>query len=290
VFVVKKMIKKILIKQKKARQEVITMRFIRYEKDGEISHGIIEKSGVKEVATANLYEEDDSGGKQAFDVSYTGRSFARSEIHLIPPCQPTKIVAVGLNYQSHAQELNMQLPDEPLLFLKPSTSVIGHEGYISYPPMSRRVDYEAELGVVIGRVAKSVSVDEAKSYILGYTCFNDVTARDLQGKDKQFTRSKSFDTFAPVGPWIETDLDPTKCKVESFLNGKLKQSGNTSDLVFPVFYLVSFISEIMTLLPGDIIATGTPSGIGPMKVGDTVEVKIEGIGTLRNQVSNPYRP
>ena len=266
------------------------MRIVRYEKDGESCHGIIEKSHVKEVTAASIYKEGGSAGKQDSDVSYTGRSFALSDLHLIPPCQPTKIVAVGLNYRSHAKELNMELPDEPLLFLKPSTSVIGHEDYISYPSMSRRVDYEAELGVVMKRVVKSVSVDEAKDCILGYTCFNDVTARDLQGKDKQFTRSKSFDTFAPVGPWIETDLDPTKCKVESFLNGKCEQSGNTADLVFPVFHLVSFISAVMTLLPGDIIATGTPSGIGPMKVGDTVEVKIEGIGTLRNQVSPPDRP
>lgn len=265
------------------------MRIVRYKKDGESRHGIIEKKSVQEVESGSIYRNGDNEGKTFADVSYTGRSVALSEVHLLSPCQPTKIVAVGLNYRSHAQELNMQLPDEPLLFLKPSTSVIGHEDYIMYPSMSCRVDYEAELGVVMGRVAKSVSVDEAKAHILGYTCFNDVTARDLQAKDKQFTRSKSFDTFAPVGPWIETDLDPTDCKVESFLNGKPMQSGNISDLVFSVFQLVSFISSVMTLLPGDIIATGTPSGIGPMKVGDTVEVRIDGIGTLRNQVSQPAK-
>ena len=139
----------------------------------------------------------------------------------------------------------------------------------------------------LGKAAKYISIDEVKEYILGYTCVNDVTARDLQGKDVQFTRSKSFDTFAPIGPWIETELDPTNCRVESYLDGQLKQSDNTSDLVFPVYHLVSFISSVMTLLPGDVIATGTPSGIGPMQAGNTVEVKIEGIGTLRNQVSQP---
>ncbi len=274
---------------KKSRREHITMRIVRYEKDGKHFHGIIEKTSVKEIEEASIYRKGDSPGKTSTEVSFTGRTASLSDVHLIPPCQPTKIVAVGLNYRSHAQELHMQLPDEPLLFLKPSTSVIGHEDYIVYPSMSRRIDYEGELGVVMGKEAKSISIDEAKGYILGYTCFNDVTARDLQGKDKQFTRSKSFDTFAPVGPWIETDLDPANCKVESYLNGKRKQSGNTSDLVFPVFQLVSFISSVMTLLPGDIIATGTPSGIGPMKVGDTVEVRIEGIGTLSNQVSQPAR-
>ena len=265
------------------------MRIVRYELDGLKHYGIIDKTSLKEIEEESIYGEGVSAGGTFSDMSFTGRTVDPSDVHFIPPCQPSKIVAVGLNYRSHAQELNMQLPDEPLLFLKPSTSVIGHEDYIMYPAMTRRVDYEAELGVVIGKRAKGISADEAKAYILGYTCFNDVTARDLQGKDKQFTRSKSFDTFAPTGPWIETDLNPAACKVESYLNGKLKQSGNTSDLVFPVFQLVSFISSVMTLLPGDIIATGTPSGIGPMQVGDTVEVKIEGIGTLRNQLSRPDR-
>ena len=179
----------------------------------------------------------------------------------------------------------MKLPEEPLLFLKPSTAVIGPEKDIVYPAMSHRVDYEAELGVVIGRRAKGISEDKAEEYILGYTCFNDVTARDLQGKDKQFTRSKGFDTFAPVGPWIETELNPADLKVESYLNGERKQSGSTKDLVFSVFQQVSFISNVMTLLPGDIIATGTPAGIGPMRVGDTIEIVVEGIGSLKNKVS-----
>jgi 2-keto-4-pentenoate hydratase/2-oxohepta-3-ene-1,7-dioic acid hydratase in catechol pathway len=153
--------------------------------------------------------------------------------------------------------------------------------------MSRRIDYEAELAVVIGTEAKDVPEEEAKDSILGYTCFNDVTARDLQRRDKQFTRSKSFDTFAPMGPWIETELDPDHVKVESYLEGKLKQSGSTADLLFSVFHLVAFISRVMSLLPGDVIATGTPAGIGPMQAGETIEVVIEGIGTLRNYVSQP---
>jgi 2-keto-4-pentenoate hydratase/2-oxohepta-3-ene-1,7-dioic acid hydratase in catechol pathway len=165
--------------------------------------------------------------------------------------------------------------------------VIGPYENIVYPARSYRVDYEAELGVVIGKKTKDISEDKAEEYILGYTCFNDVTARDLQGKDKQFTRSKGFDTFAPTGPWIETELDPANLKVESYLNGELRQSGTTADLVFSAFQLVSFISKVMTLLPGDVIATGTPAGIGPMQVGDTIEIVVEGIGTLSNRVSQP---
>ena len=265
------------------------MRIVRYERDGESHHGVIEKTSVREVEERSFFAENMTVDELLASPSYTGRRFPLSEVHLIPPCCPTKIIALGLNYRSHAQELDMQLPEEPLLFLKPSTAVIGPDDYIVYPAMSSRIDYEAELGVVMGKMAKNVSIAEAEEYILGYTCFNDVTARDLQGKDKQFTRSKSFDTFAPIGPWIETELDPANCRVESYLDGQLKQTGNTSDLVFPVYHLVSFISSVMTLLPGDLIATGTPSGIGPMLVGSTVEVKVEGIGTLRNQVSQPKR-
>jgi 2-keto-4-pentenoate hydratase/2-oxohepta-3-ene-1,7-dioic acid hydratase in catechol pathway len=265
------------------------MRIVRYERDGKSHYGIIEKTFVREVEERSFCAEGRAVEELLTDLSYAGVTVPLSEVQIIPPCLPTKIVAVGLNYRSHAQELAMQLPEEPLLFLKPSTAVIGQDDCIFYPAMSRRIDYEAELGVVMGKTAKHISIDEVNEYILGYTCFNDVTARDLQGKDVQFTRSKSFDTFAPIGPWIETELDPTDCRVESYLDGQLKQSGNTSDLVFPVYHLVSFISSVMTLLPGDVIATGTPSGIGPMQVGNTVEVKIEGIGTLRNQVSRPKR-
>jgi 2-keto-4-pentenoate hydratase/2-oxohepta-3-ene-1,7-dioic acid hydratase in catechol pathway len=210
-----------------------------------------------------------------------------TDIRLLPPCLPTKIVALGVNYRSHGEEMSHRIPAEPLIFIKPSTSVIGTEDNIVYPESSARVDYEGELGVVIRSVAKDVSREQAADFIFGYTCVNDVTARDLQAKDKQWTRSKSFDTFCPIGPCIETELDPNDLALETVLNGEIRQQTRTSQLIFPVATLVSYISHVMTLLPGDIIATGTTSGIGPMHPGDIVEVKIEGIGTLRNYVVKP---
>jgi 2-keto-4-pentenoate hydratase/2-oxohepta-3-ene-1,7-dioic acid hydratase in catechol pathway len=214
----------------------------------------------------------------------TDHYYQLSEVKLLPPCTPSKIVALGLNYRSHAEEFNAPLPNAPLIFLKPSTAVIGPDADIVYPASSTRVDYEGELAVVIKKPVWRVSIEDALDYVLGYTCFNDVTTRDLQAKDKQWTRAKSFDTFAPIGPCIETELDPGNVYVETYLNGELKQRGNTSDLIFTLPELINFISNVMTLLPGDIIATGTPSGIGPMYPGDTVEIKIEPIGTLRNYV------
>jgi len=207
-----------------------------------------------------------------------------SAVKLLAPCLPSKVVAVGVNYRSHGEEMSHQIPDEPLIFIKPSTSVIGPGDSIVYPESSKRVDYEGELGVVIKMETRHVSRPEAPDYILGYTCVNDVTARDIQASDKQWTRSKSFDTFCPIGPCIETELDPDNAQLETLLNGQLKQKTSTGDLVFPVYELVSFISRVMTLLPGDVIATGTTSGIGPMQRGDTIEVKIDNIGTLRNRV------
>ncbi len=261
------------------------MRIARFKTETKTGYGIFEGSVIKEIedaATGHL-----SGGLPCdpHHLTCTGKQYQPEEVTLLAPCRPSKVVAVGLNYRSHADEIKMPLPDEPLLFLKPSTAVIGPGDAIIYPSMSRRVDYEAELGVIIGAVAKNVSEKEAHRYIRGYTCFNDVTARDLQGKDKQFTRSKSFDTFAPMGPWIETELDPGNVRVESYLGGVRKQSGTTADLVFSVYELLSFISKVMTLLPGDVIATGTPSGIGPMRVGDHIEIVVEGIGRLSNVVS-----
>ena len=204
---------------------------------------------------------------------------------LLAPVEPSKIVAVGLNYRDHAMERGKPLPEEPLLFIKPSTAVIGPFEAIVYPKMSKRVDYEGELAVVIGKRASLLSgEDPVEPLILGYTCFNDVTARDLQDKDKQFTRAKSFDTFAAIGPCVVTDLDPSALDIKTFLNGKLRQSSNTRNLIFSVPELVRFISNVMTLLPGDVITTGTPSGIGPMVPGDGVDVQIEGIGTLSNRV------
>jgi 2-keto-4-pentenoate hydratase/2-oxohepta-3-ene-1,7-dioic acid hydratase in catechol pathway len=208
------------------------------------------------------------------------------EVRFLPPSEPTKIVAVGLNYRDHAEEMNVPLPEEPLLFLKPASSVIAHGETIVLPPQSARVDYEAELGVVIGKKAKNVSRSEAKDVILGYTCLNDVTARDLQSKDGQWSRAKGFDTFCPVGPWIDTDVDPADLAIGLYLNGEPKQRSRTSNLIFDCAQLVEFISSVMTLMPGDVIATGTSSGIGPMKAGDTAEVRIEGIGSLINRVVN----
>lgn len=207
-----------------------------------------------------------------------------ADINLLAPCKPSKIVAVGLNYQDHAHELGFPIPENPIIFLKPPTSVIGPGDRIVIPAMSSRMDYEAELGIVIKSSTRCVSLGEAAGRILGYTCANDVTARDLQKQDGQWTRAKSFDTFCPVGPWIETDLDPSNLLVESYLNGKRMQSSRTSQFIFPVARVVSFISQIMTLHPGDLIITGTPAGVGPMNHGDEIEVRIEGIGSLVNSV------
>ncbi|MBM3295137.1 MAG: fumarylacetoacetate hydrolase family protein [Candidatus Aminicenantes bacterium] len=219
------------------------------------------------------------------DFVLEGAPVPLGQAALLAPAEPTKIVAVGRNYKDHAAELGNPLPEEPLLFLKPSTAVIGPREAIVLPPSSRRVDFEGELAVVIRRRASGLGEDEpVEPYILGYACFNDVTARDLQEKDKQFTRAKSFDTFAAVGPCLAAGLDPGHLEIKTFLNGRLRQSSNTRHLIFPVPVLVRFISNIMTLLPGDIIATGTPAGVGPMEAGDRVEVQVEGIGTLSNDV------
>ena len=204
---------------------------------------------------------------------------------ILDPIRPSKIVCVGRNYREHAAELGNKMPDEPLLFLKAPSAVISSGGEIVLPSASQQVEHEGELGVVIGRIARNIPSDEDPlSYVLGYTCVNDVTARDLQRKDVQFTRGKSFDTFCPVGPWIETDIDPTNATVETRVNGEVKQKGNTADMAFPVAFLIRYISEIMTLYPGDLIATGTPAGVSRLKSGDTVEVEVGGIGTLVNRV------
>ncbi len=205
-----------------------------------------------------------------------------NEVKILPVSIPTKIIAVGLNYKDHADEMDVKVPEEPIIFMKPSTSVIGHKEKIILPKISKRVDYEGELAVVIGKKCKNIEPEEVEDYILGYTCFNDVTARDLQAKDVQYTRAKSFDTFAPLGPWIENEVDPTNLEIKTYLNDRVVQHSNTKNMVFDAFFLVSYISRIMTLLPGDIIATGTPSGVGPMQNGDVVKVEIEGIGTLEN--------
>lgn len=216
------------------------------------------------------------------DFELEDRSFKVGDVDILPPVVPSKIVCVGLNYKDHAEELKMPIPDEPVIFLKPTTTIIGHEDTIIAPAFCRRVDYEAELAVVISRVCKNISPGEAREYILGYTCLNDVTERFFQNKDGQWTRAKSFDTFCPIGPWVETEVDWRGIRVSTYLNGEIKQSSTTSNMIFGVEEIVSFVSRIMTLLPGDIIATGTPPGVGEMKNGDEVVVEIEGIGVLKN--------
>ena len=198
--------------------------------------------------------------------------------------KPSKIVCVGLNYIDHAKELNMRIPVEPIIFLKPPSAVIFNNEKIKYPKTSKQVDYEAELAVVIGKKCKNISEKNSKKYILGYACLNDVTARDLQKKDGQWTRAKSFDTFCPLGPHIVSGINPNNLKIELYLDGKLKQSSNTKNLIFKIPELVSFISKIMTLEKYDVIATGTPVGVGPVKIGDKIEIKIEKIGTLTNYI------
>ncbi len=250
------------------------MRFVRFMRGGKASYGVWEEEGIRGV------KGDPMGPWEPEE-----EAVPQGDVRLLAPCTPSKVVALGLNYRDHAEETRMEIPGEPLLFLKPSTSVIGPGEPIVIPPMSNRVDYEAELAVVIKRTAKDVSRDEADAFIWGYTCLNDVTARDLQARDGQWTRSKGFDTFCPIGPWVVTGLDPSSLTIEGVLNGEVRQSSSTSQMIFSVPEIVSFVSRVMTLLPGDVIATGTPSGIGPLRRGDVFQVRIQGIGVLENPVA-----
>jgi len=241
----------------------------------DINWGIVKGENI-ELIKGSPYGEWEPAGNTVKDF----------EVQLLAPCEPTKIIGVGLNYQDHADELNMTVPDEPVIFLKPPTAVINPEEYIVKPSVSSRLDYEAELAVIIGRRAQAVQIENIHEYILGYTCINDVTARDIQRKDGQWSRAKSFDTFAPVGPFLVSEIDPNRLKIELMLNDETMQSSSTANMVFRVEKLVSFVSCVMTLNPGDIIATGTPPGVGAMQSGDVVEVEIEKIGTLRNYVTD----
>lgn len=208
-----------------------------------------------------------------------------ADVRLLAPAEPSKIVCVGRNYAAHAAELGNEVPKEPLIFLKPPSSIVGPGEPVVLTKFSQQVEHEGELTLIIGRRCSHLrDSDDALSFLLGYTCLNDVTARDLQKIDVQFTRAKGFDTFCPVGPHIETDLDPATLHVETRVNGALRQSGNTSLMIYPVPFLIRWISRMMTLLPGDLIATGTPSGVGPLVAGDTVEVSVSGVGVLRNPV------
>ncbi len=218
-------------------------------------------------------------------VQLTDKEIPLSQVRLLAPVLPrSKVVGIGRNYAGHAAEMGNDVPDEPLMFIKPNTSVVGPGDPVFYPSQSSEVHFEGELCVVIGRICRDVATERVAEVIYGYTVGNDVTARDLQRKDKQFTRGKGFDSFCPLGPWIETELDTSDLRVTTHLNGDLQQDGTTKDLIFDVPTLVSFVSSVMTLLPGDVIMTGTPEGVGPMQVGDEVEVSVAGIGSLTNKV------
>ncbi len=251
------------------------MKIGRYVFDGGVRYGQVDPDGgqVREIA-----------GEPFGRMETTGVSRRIEDVRLLAPVVPGKIVAVGLNYKDHAREMGKKIPEEPLLFLKASSALNDPGGEIVYPRQSRRVDHEAELAVVIGRTARNVAEKDAAAHILGYTCINDVTARDLQVKDVQYTRAKGFDTFAPLGPWVVTDFDPTEASVRCLVNGELRQDGNTREMGASVFRLVEFVSSVMTLFPGDVIATGTPPGVGSLRVGDVVTVEIGGIGALTNRV------
>lgn len=249
------------------------MKIARVQKGNEAFYAALENGVFRRIA-----------GLPYEGITFTGETYPPDTVKLLAPAEPTKVVAVGLNYAKHAGEMKEALPESPILFIKPATAVLAPEGNIAYPRASQRVDYEAELAVIIGKTCKNVTVDDAGSYIFGYTALNDITARDLQKKDGQWTRAKSFDTFCPFGPYIDTDYDPRGRRVQSVLNGEVRQDGNTRDMIFDVYQLIAFISECMTLNPGDVIATGTPEGIGPMQPGDMIEIKIEGLEPLQNHV------
>lgn len=249
------------------------MKYLRARCGGQDFYAALEDGRVKRLS-----------GPPYEGAQLTGEEYSLNSVKLLPPSEPTKIVAVGLNYAKHAAEMKETLLGRPVIFLKPTTALIAHGEEIVWPSVSAQVDHEAELALVIGKTCKNVTTEEAPAYIFGYTALNDVTARDLQKADGQWTRSKSFDTFCPVGPYVDTAFDPVGKRVQSILDGEIKQDGNTDDMLFAPAELVSFISECMALLPGDIIATGTPEGIGPMRRGGVIEIRIEGLETLRNSV------
>jgi 2-keto-4-pentenoate hydratase/2-oxohepta-3-ene-1,7-dioic acid hydratase in catechol pathway len=247
-----------------------------------VAFGSLEQDG-DDPATAQVLEIAD----HPFGTpNFTGRRWPLADVRLLAPILPSKVVAVGRNYAAHAAEFGNEVPGEPMIFLKPSTSVIGPNAAIKLPKVSSRVDFEGELAVVIGQPVRNVPSARARSAILGYTVANDVSARDLQASDKQWGRAKCFDTFCPVGPWIETAVDPGDLAIRSEVDGEVKQDARTSALVHRVDSLVEFVSSVMTLLPGDMILTGTPDGVGPIHAGNQVSITVEGIGTLTNPVQD----
>ena len=249
------------------------MRICRVAVGDELHYGVIEGEAVALLSSHPFgpFEPE-------------GRVLPLADVRLVAPVLPSKVIAVGRNYAEHAREMGGEVPAAPMIFLKPSTSVIGPGDPIALPWQSEQVEHEAELAVVIGRLCRDVPEDRVPEVVLGYTCANDVTARDLQRTDGQWGRAKGFDTFCPIGPWIETSVDLDDADIACLVNGDLRQSGTTGDMVRDVVELVSWISSVMTLLPGDVILTGTPAGVGPIVAGDTVSVSIDGIGTLTNPV------
>jgi 2-keto-4-pentenoate hydratase/2-oxohepta-3-ene-1,7-dioic acid hydratase in catechol pathway len=249
------------------------MRLVRFRFGDRIGTGVVEDGRVR-VLRGTFFE----------DPTPSGDEVPLDDVRLLAPVLPSKVVAVGRNYAEHAAEMGGEVPDQPLVFLKPSTAVIGPGDPIPYPPISRELHYEGELALVVGRLARRLLPEDAERAILGYTCGNDVTMRDLQRTDGQWTRAKGFDGSCPLGPWIETELDPTDAALRTRVNGEVRQDARTSDLAFGPAALVAFVSTFMTLLPGDVVLTGTPAGVWPLQVGDRVEVEVEGIGVLANTV------
>jgi len=248
------------------------MRVVRVFSEGDVRYGLADEATVTLISDEPFAQWEPEGA-----IGLKGAQ-------LLTPVVPTKIVCVGINYRSHAEEMGHELPAEPVIFLKPPTTINAPGGDIRLPAGVGRVDYEAELAAVIGRRTHNATPEQAQANILGFTCANDVTARDIQRIDGQWTRAKSYDGFCPLGPWIETDVDPLDLLVESYVNGERRQSARTSDMIFDVYELVSFVSGVMTLVPGDVVLTGTPGGIGPIETGDSVEIRIEGVGSLVNPV------
>jgi 2-keto-4-pentenoate hydratase/2-oxohepta-3-ene-1,7-dioic acid hydratase in catechol pathway len=258
------------------------MRIARFSLGGEVGYGVVSPDGQNVARIAG----HPFGGQEP-DIRLAGPSAPLADARLLAPVLPTKVVAAGRNYAEHARETAANGPAEPLIFLKPSTAVCGPGDPIVRPVrLSRRIDFEGELAVVIGRVCRDVPPGRAGDVIFGYTCANDVTARDLQQSDGQWARAKGFDTFCPLGPWIETELDPSDLELTTTVNGEIRQRARTSAMVHDISALISYVSQVMTLLPGDVLLTGTPAGIGPLAKGDEVHVTVEGIGTLRNPVTD----
>jgi 2-keto-4-pentenoate hydratase/2-oxohepta-3-ene-1,7-dioic acid hydratase in catechol pathway len=273
------------------------VRIARFAHGGDVGYGIVEDAAqdgaagtvtgadADGLAVAELLGHPFGIGDEA--IRLTGARYPLADVRLLAPVLPSKVVAIGRNYADHAAELGNEVPDDPIIFLKPSTAVVGPRDPIVYPTqLSERVDFEGELAVVIGRLCRQVPPERVGEVIFGYTCANDVTARDLQAKDGQWARAKGFDTFCPLGPWIETDIDPDDLELTTIVNGEIRQNSRTSLLLHDVTALVAYVSAVMTLLPGDVLLTGTPAGVGPLKDGDEVSVTIESIGTLTNGVTS----